>query len=234
MTMKSVHEPAQGNLLLCDRIQADLEAIFQRLFEHFGPQHWWPAETEFEVVVGAILTQNTAWSNVERAIDALKKANLLSMDGIYHCNEDKLAELIKPSGFFRQKAKRLKHFVDYVVNQWNGSIETFLSQPMAVLRDQLLKLNGVGPETADSIILYAAKQPSFVVDRYTHRMMFRHGYAPEHYHYEELRRLFMDNLPQDVWLFQEYHALFVRLGKEYCTSKPRCQGCPLNKTGIRL
>jgi len=223
-----VNKTSQEDLLPCDNIQAILEAIFARLFEHFGPQHWWPAETAFEVVVGAILTQNTSWTNVERAIKALKRADMLSIDGIYHCNEDKLSELIKPSGFFRRKAKRLKHFVDYIVNQWNGSLEAFLSQPMEALRSQLLELNGIGPETADSIILYAAGQPSFVVDRYTHRVMFRHGYVPEQYCYEELKQLFMNNLPHDIGLFQEYHALFVRLGKEYCTSKPRCQGCPLN------
>lgn len=204
-----------------------LDDIFTRLFAHFGPQHWWPAETRFEVIVGAILTQNTAWSNVERAISALKSANRLSLQQIHECDEEALADLIKPSGFFRQKARRLKTFAQYVMTKWSGSLDNFLAQPMDHLRAALLGINGIGPETADSIILYAADKPSFVVDRYTHRVLFRHGLASETYDYEGLRECFMKELPPDVALFKEYHALFVRLGKEYCGKNPRCEGCPL-------
>lgn len=204
-----------------------LHDIFDRLFARFGPQHWWPAETKFEVIVGAILTQNTAWSNVERAISALKAEGRLSLEKIHECEEETLAELIKPSGFFRQKARRIKTFVQYIMTEWGGSLDAFLAQPVDDLRLALLQINGIGPETADSIILYAANQPSFVVDRYTHRVLFRHGLAPATYDYESLREFFMKSLPPDVGLFQEYHALFVRLGKEYCGKKAQCSDCPL-------
>ncbi|MEJ5301553.1 MAG: endonuclease III domain-containing protein [Thermodesulforhabdaceae bacterium] len=233
MLVKSIDKSQQEAMPVRDDFRSELELIFFRLLDRFGPQGWWPAETEFEVVIGAILTQNTAWSNVERAIDALKKAQVLSIDGIYQCDEENLAELIKPSGFFRQKARRIKHFVHYIMEEWGGSLDAFLNQPVDLLRSQLLELNGIGPETADSIILYAAKKPSFVVDRYTHRIMFRHGYVPERYHYESLRQFFMGALPHDVYMFQEYHALFVRLGKEYCGSNPTCEGCPLEKWAYR-
>lgn len=204
-----------------------LKEIFYRLLGHFGPQKWWPANTSFEVIVGAILTQNTSWNNVERAIELLKDADLLSIDGIYKIDEKTLERLIKPSGFFRQKTRRLKDFVNHIVTEWNGSLENFLAQPMESLRSQLLRIKGIGPETADSIILYAAHQPSFVVDRYTHRILLRHGWVSTRYHYENLRNLFMLRLPHDIYLFQEYHALFVQLGKQYCGKTPKCSGCPL-------
>ncbi|MCX7822922.1 MAG: endonuclease III domain-containing protein [Syntrophobacterales bacterium] len=209
-----------------------LEDIFRRLFDHFGPQKWWPAESQFEVIVGAILTQNTSWKKVERAIYLLKQEDRLSMEEIHKIDEESLGILIKSCGFFRQKAKRLKDFVNHIFIEWGGSLEDFLNQPMEILRSNLLRIKGIGQETADSIILYAAHKPSFVVDRYTHRIMFRHGYTSQRYRYETLRSLFMSELPKDVYLFQEYHALFVRLGKEYCGKIPRCHGCPLQEDVI--
>lgn len=205
----------------------ELREIFYKLLNHFGPQKWWPAETKFEVIIGAILTQNTAWNNVERAIDSLKKANKLSLEAIYNIDKETLELIIKPVGFFRKKAKHIKDFVDYIIKEWHGSIDDFLDQPIEDLRSNLLKIKGIGYETADTIILYAAYKPSFVVDRYTHRVMFRHGYASEKYHYERLREFFMKGVPHDVYIFQEYHALFVQLGKQYCGKVPKCENCPL-------
>ncbi len=204
-----------------------LEKTFEVLLHAFGHQAWWPADTPLEVVVGAVLTQNTAWHNVEKAIARLKQEEMLTLARLAHTSEETLADCIRSSGFFRQKARRLKAFVHHIVERWQGSLERFLAQPLPRLRNELLGLPGIGAETADSIILYAAHQPSFVVDRYTHRFLMRHGYAEMTYRYEPIRRLFMDTLPADVALFQEYHALIVTLGKRYCKTKAQCLGCPL-------
>ncbi len=203
-----------------------MEAIFKRLYERFGPQGWWPGETKLEIVLGAILTQSTSWNNVERAIKNLKESGLLDFSSLLGCSEEELAEKVKPSGFSRQKAKRIKDFLNHVKDYWDGDLEAFLSQPMDSLRRELLSIKGIGLETADSILLYAGNKPSFVVDRYTYRIMSRHGYSKP-FNYETLRSFFMEALDGDVNFFKEYHALFVRLGKDYCRAKPLCSGCPL-------
>lgn len=164
------------------------------LYRAWGAQHWWPAETRFEVIVGAYLTQNTAWTNVERALENLRRAGMLSMGGMRKIQLARLERLIRPSGYFRQKAKRLKHFIAFVDKQYEGSLDRMFSEPTDKLREQLLSLNGIGPETADSILLYAGNYPVFVVDAYTRRVLERHGILPQKTDYEEIRRLFETSL----------------------------------------
>lgn len=206
-----------------------LKEIYDKLLARFGPQHWWPGETPFEVVIGAILTQNTNWSNVEKAINNLKEAGLLSAEGLHKCALPRLAELIKPSGYFNIKSKRLKSFIDWLFENYEGDLKQLFSQETSVLREALLSVKGIGPETADSIVLYAAGQATFVCDAYTYRIMLRHRQIPEETGYDELKALFEDALPKDAKLFNEYHALIVRLGKTYCKkTNPLCDQCPLN------
>jgi len=206
-----------------------LMEYFDSLFNAFGPQHWWPGSTRFEVMVGAILTQNTAWSNVEKAIANLKAEGVLSPEGLYNLDMERLARLIRPSGYFNIKAKRLKNFLEFLFNEAGGSVaRLFWKKNAPGLRGRILSVNGIGPETADSILLYAGKRPEFVVDAYTRRVFTRHGLVHERAGYDEIKDLFMDNLPRDVKLFNEYHALFVRLGKDYCRPRrPLCGDCPL-------
>ncbi|SFM86514.1 endonuclease III domain-containing protein [Thermodesulforhabdus norvegica] len=206
-----------------------LLTLYELLFKHFGPQNWWPAETPFEMIVGAILTQCTSWSNVEKAIDRLKSAGKLSLEALLETDYEEIEELIKPSGYFRQKAVKLKNFVNYIAVEWDGDLEAFLDQELETLRKALLNINGIGPETADSIILYAANKPIFVVDRYTYRCVYRHGWFDGPFHYGRLQSFFMETLEASVSLYQEYHALFVQLGKYYCRTKPRCLECPVGK-----
>ena len=201
--------------------------IYQILLDTFGPQYWWPGESPCEVMVGAVLAQNTTWTNVSRAIANLKDDNLLSLTALTALPVELLAERIRPSGYFNQKALRLKNLVLHIEQQ-HGDLETFFNQDTLALREELLGLKGIGPETADSIALYAAAKPIFVVDAYTHRIASRHNLIAEEADYDEIQELFMDSLPQDVALYNEYHALLVRLGKEYCKkSTPRCENCPL-------
>jgi len=203
-----------------------LVEIYQRLLSAYGPQGWWPADTRFEVMVGAILTQATAWRNVERAIQRLKAAGALSPERMARLSEGELAELIRPAGFFRQKTRRLRALLQ-LIGQY-GSVEGLLSLPAGELRRQLLSVPGVGPETADSILLYAAGYPVFVVDAYTKRILHRLGLlSGEKAGYEEVQELFESNLPRDPKLYGEYHALLVRHAKEHCRARPRCPGCPL-------
>lgn len=205
-----------------------LEEIFERLFKYFGPQNWWPAKTPFEVCVGAILTQNTNWKNVEKVIENLEKLSLLEPFKLYYLDLKELAQLIKPSGFYRQKAKRLKNFVKFLVEEYEGSLEKMFSEGLETLRKKLLNLKGLGKETVDSILLYAGYFPIFVVDTYTYRILNRHQIIPEEISYDELQSLFMENLPKDVKLYQEYHALLVACGKYFCKNKnPECERCPL-------
>lgn len=177
-----------------DSKQAEIRRFYRTLYRAWGPQHWWPAETPFEVIVGAYLTQNTSWTNVERALENLRRAHALSVDGIRKLKLARLERLIQPSGYFRQKAKRLKTFIAFLDQQYEGSLERMFAQPTAKLREQLLELNGVGPETADSILLYAANHPVFVVDAYTRRILERHQILPEKADYEEIRLLFEPSL----------------------------------------
>ena len=207
--------------------------IYRRLYAHFGPQHWWPAESPFEVCVGAILTQNTNWRNVERAINNLKARGILSPEALHRLSLEELALLIRPAGYFRIKARRLKNFVDFLVLRYGGELSALAEKETEEIRKELLSIKGLGPETADSILLYALERPVFVVDAYTKRILLRHGLTTEESGYDELQELFMKNLPQDPELYNEYHALLVACGKHYCLSrKPRCvspegKSCPL-------
>lgn len=204
--------------------------IYQAMLAELGPSYWWPGESMFEVVVGAVLTQNTSWSNVARAIENLKQAGLLSGDKLYALPESELAELIRPAGYFRLKAARLKNVLVFLKNECRFDLARLKEEDTGSLRGRLLTVKGVGPETADSILLYALEKPSFVVDAYTRRMVARHGYLPEDVDYEELREWFMDVLPQDVKLYNEYHALVVRTAKTWCKKKkPLCETCPLQR-----
>lgn len=205
-----------------------LKAIYKALYKAFGPQHWWPGDTPFEMMVGAVLTQNTAWSNVEKAIANLKHERLLTPRRLKDVPPGKLASLIRPSGYYNIKAKRLGHLVSFITNHYNGNLKKLFATDVAALRRDLLHVNGIGPETADSIILYAAEKPVFVVDAYTKRIFSRHGFVPENAAYHETQKVFTDHLPLNVRMYNEYHALIVRLGKDYCKkSKPRCAECPL-------
>ena len=205
--------------------------IYKTLYNTFGPQHWWPGETPFEISVGAILTQNTNWTNVEKAIKNLKENNVLTAGKLHKLGTKKLASLIRPSGYFNVKAVRLKAFLSYLTNHHSGSMTRMKRRDPSELRDELLTVNGIGPETADSILLYALDKPVFVIDAYTGRVLRRHGLASDDMTYHELQALFHEALPADVRLYNEYHALFVRLGKEYCRPKPKCKGCPLEGFG---
>lgn len=201
--------------------------IYARLYEAYGPRHWWPGETPFEVMVGAILTQNTSWKNVEIAIERLKARKVLNIKGIYQLKRPQLASLIRPSGYYRIKAERLKTFVEFICKEYAGSIQKMGRERMDVLRGKLLEVKGIGPETADSILLYGLKKPIFVVDAYTKRILSRHGMISERTSYEEIQKLFMNHLPRNERLFNEYHALLVHLGKTSCKKIPRCDRCPL-------
>lgn len=204
--------------------------IYEILLEHFGPQGWWPGDTPLEIMVGAILTQNTNWANVSRAIDNLKKENLLSFENLHALPVEVLAEKIQPAGYFNLKAARLKNLLNFIAREFHGSLEELFALELYSLREQILTVKGIGPETADSILLYAGGKPVFVVDAYTHRIFARHNIIAEEDGYYEIQEHFALSLPEDVELFNEYHALIVRLGKEFCKkSKPQCSRCPLEE-----
>ncbi|HSH12129.1 MAG TPA: endonuclease III domain-containing protein [Desulfurivibrionaceae bacterium] len=206
-----------------------LEEIYQRLLDHFGPQHWWPGDTPLEIMVGAVLTQNTNWENVEKAIANLRRAELLDLQRLAEIPTGMLAELIRPSGYYNLKAVRLHNLLRSITAE-HPSLESFFAADRETLREQLLAVKGIGPETADSILLYAAGKPTFVIDAYTHRLLLRHGLIWEESDYYEMQELFLSSLPEDLALFNEYHALIVRVGKEFCRkTKPRCADCPLRE-----
>ena len=209
------------------KAQAILKLIYDKLYKHFGPQKWWPAKTPFEVIVGAILTQNTSWSNVEKAIANLKKHALLTPDALKAVPVSRLAKLIHSSGYYNQKAKKLKNFTDFLFGNYGGRLDKMLKEDYLILRAKLLGVSGIGLETADSILLYAANMPMFVVDAYTRRILSRHNLIKPDATYSEIQNHFMDNLKSDPALFNEFHALIVRLGKEICKTDPDCQACPL-------
>jgi len=242
--------------LLCERflnqnpirgktMKTSVYMVYKKLFDAFGPQGWWPitadGETKpvhsgkepnnererFEIIVGAILTQNTSWRNVEKAIENLNRERMVDVRRVANSDENYFAELIKPAGYYNQKAKRLKGFAEFLLKKYDGDTAKLFSLDLKDLRSELLNLKGIGPETADSIILYAAEKPVFVVDAYTTRIFSRLGFTAKDY--DELQKLFMENLPRDVALFKEYHALLVNLGKNYCKkNKPDCNRCPLS------
>lgn len=205
-----------------------LKTIYQRLFEYFGPQHWWPGRTQFEIIVGAILTQNTNWTNVEKAIANLRRRRLLEPLKLHEIEIEELAALIRPAGYYRLKARRLKNFLDWLFEKHTGQLNGLNDIPTDLLRRQLLGVKGIGRETADSILLYALDKAVFVVDAYTARVMLRHRLIDSDADYEQIQDLFQSNLDEDLRLFNEYHALLVRLGKQFCRPKPKCSECPLN------
>jgi len=235
-----------------------IRSYYVALVRRWGPQNWWPAQSRFEVIAGAFLTQNTAWGNVEKAIANLRRARVLSVKGTREITQAELEQLVRPSGYFRQKAQRLKGFIEFLDAQYGGSLDRMFAQPTEKLRAELLALNGVGPETADSILLYAGHHPVFVVDAYTRRILERHGIIGAKTGYEEIRALVEQGISQAkpeslrvkergtdprhavsrisarrrgalVQHYNEFHALIVRTGVEYCRSTPQCKGCPLEK-----
>ncbi len=240
------------------RPAATIRAYYLAMLQRWGPQNWWPAQSRFEVIVGAYLTQNTAWTNVEKAMANLRRARALSLKSIREIPLPELEQLVRPSGYFRQKAQRLKTFITYLDQNHSGSLDRLFAQPTEKLRAELLALNGVGPETADSILLYAGNHPVFVVDAYTRRILERHKVISKSTSYEEIRQLVQSAIsstePESLKVlntggeprhpvsrmsaaqrthfaqhYNELHALIVRTGNEYCRSLPRCEGCPLQK-----
>ena len=205
-----------------------LRKYYETLLAAFGPQHWWPGRSAFEVIIGAILTQNTSWSNVVPAVANLRREKLLTTRALGGVPFGRLARLIRSTGCFRQKARKLQAFVRFLRAQYGGSLAKMFRTSTPVLREQLLAVHGIGPETADSILLYAGSHPVFVVDAYTRRILERHGLAGPRHSYEEIQALFERSLPADVPLYNEFHALIVNTGKHYCRSRePRCAQCPL-------
>ncbi len=204
-----------------------LKEVFDRLYARYGPRHWWPAKSAFEVLVGAVLVQNTAWDNVTKAIDRLREEDLLEPHALYAVPLERLEELVRPAGYFRVKARRLHNLLEFLVERYDGSLEAMFQTPLAELRESLLAVSGIGPETADSILLYAGGLPTFVVDAYTHRVLARHGWIGFDADYYQIQEHFEAGLPRDAALFNEYHALLVEVGKRHCRKRPRCEGCPL-------
>jgi len=209
-------------------INRKLQVVYKKLYKAFGSQNWWPGETPFEIMIGAILTQNVAWTNAEKAIKNLKHGNVLSIQKLLSIKKEKLSRLIRPSGFYNVKAKRLKNFLYYLSSSYNNSIKRMKKKDLKVLREELLRVDGIGKETADSILLYALEKPVFVIDAYTKRILVRHGIVGDDVGYDQMQRLFMDNLPHKRKLFNEYHALIVETGKNFCkATKLLCRRCPL-------
>jgi endonuclease-3 related protein len=236
----------------------ELGRYYSALHSRWGPQNWWPAQSRLEVIAGAYLTQNTNWSNVEKAIANLRRTRVLSVRGLREIPLRRLERLVRPSGYFRQKAQRLKIFIRYLDKHYQGSLDRMFARPTEQLRTELLALHGVGPETADSILLYAGNHPVFVVDAYTRRVLDRHGLITAKTTYEQIRALMeeaiahADGKPlaaakpgaeprhpvsrmsrtsrsQVVQDYNELHALIVRAGNEYCRSAPKCEQCPLRE-----
>jgi endonuclease-3 related protein len=206
-----------------------LHSIYDTMFKHFGPQFWWPGDTPFEIIVGAILTQNTNWKNVEKAIFNLKQAKCLTPQRLQKLPVTKLAQLIRPAGYFNVKAKRLKHFMAFLFEEYGGDLDKMAKEDVMSLRGKLLSVNGIGPETADSILLYAFNKPVFVIDAYTKRFMERHSLVKTGEDYHAVQKRFHDVIERNPKIYNEYHAMIVKLGKDYCKTKEQCQACPLNE-----
>ena len=203
--------------------------LYDSLYAAYGPQNWWPAETSFEMIIGAILVQSTAWNNVAQAINNLKTAQLLTPERLSECPQDMLETLIRPSGYYRAKAKKIQAFLEHLRHYYGNCLDSLLAKDLPSLRTEMLSIYGIGEETADSILLYAASKPIFVVDAYTYRLITRLGWAEGKYHYGKLQKIFMDALPKDTDLFNEYHALIVRHGKTTCSKTPKCSVCALSQ-----
>lgn len=206
-----------------------IHKIYDRLLEACGPRGWWPGETRDEIIIGAVLTQNTAWRNVERALAHLKEARLCRLSSLARIDPDRIAPLIRPSGYFNLKARRLKAVAEFFAPRGRSRFPTLAGWPIERLRQELLGVWGVGPETADSILLYALDRPSFVIDAYTMRVGLRHGLLPDGAKYEEVRDLFSAHIERDLQIYNEYHALIVWVGHHFCKPKPRCAECPLSR-----
>ena len=204
-----------------------LLGLFHCLRDAYGPQNWWPADDPFEVIVGAILTQRTTWRNVERAMQGLRECGLLSVEAIGEAPVERVAESIRAAGFYNVKAKKLKAFVACLIERHEGDLSRLFSLPADGLRKELLGLFGIGEETADAILVYAAERTSFVIDAYARRLLTRLGWIDGGERYQDLRGLFLSALPGDVGLLGEFHALIVRHGKAHCRSSPICDGCPI-------
>jgi endonuclease-3 related protein len=203
--------------------------MYERLLSAFGSQGWWPADSKFEIMIGAILTQNTAWSNVVKALDNIKRAGGLSLNYLQDIDSDSLAILIRPAGYFNQKTRYLKEFIRFLTEQCDGDLDKLYLLDMEILRKALLSVRGIGPETADDIILYAAEKPVFVIDAYTKRIMSRHLICRPDIGYDELQQIIECEVPKDVEIFKDYHGLLVTLAKKNCFKKnPDCGSCPLN------
>lgn len=217
----------------------DLNLLFRKLFSFFGPQGWWPYHKEakdktLEICLGAILTQNTAWRNVEKALINLYRNNLLNITSLAKINKRKLGGIIKPVGFFNQKANYIKNFIKYVFKNYQGNFDLWFKKDLKPLRTELLKIKGIGPETADSILLYAASKPIFVVDAYTKRIFVRLGIIASNFSYYQIQKFVHKNLKKDLKTYQEFHALLVKHAKTFCFKKPLCKKCPLkNGCGYR-
>jgi endonuclease-3 related protein len=201
--------------------------MYEAMLQRFGHHGWWPGDGPLEVCIGAILTQNTSWTNVEKALDNLRNTGAISISVLHQMGCDSLAELIRPAGYYNVKAKRLKNFIAHVYESYGDDIEAFLDRSVWTLQGELIGINGIGRETADSIILYAAQKPTFVIDRYTCRMMVRHSLICPEDDYQGAKDLFESSLPEDLELWKDYHAQIVAVGKQYCRPKARCAGCPL-------
>lgn len=202
--------------------------IYETLQDHFGDLHWWPGDSPFEVIVGAILTQNAAWKNVEAAIRRLKAEDMLHPARLRPLADQHLADLIRPAGYFRVKTKRLKAFLNFLYQDYQDDLKILFAEDLWVLRKKLLLVHGIGEETADSILLYAGGKPVFVVDAYTRRIMQRHHIISDKARYEDIQTLFMNGLPRSAPLYNQYHALLVNTGKQFCRKQnPQCEICPL-------
>jgi endonuclease-3 related protein len=211
-----------------DSIAKLLQEYYSALRNHFGPQHWWPARTRLEVILGAILTQNTTWHNATLALRKLRKARLIHWQGLFAASLSSLEECVQPSGFYKQKARSIRGFADWLSQRYGGSLDRLFTLPVELLRRELLGLRGLGPETVDAIILYSAKRPVFVADAYTRRVLGRHGFLSATSDYHETQEFLHRHLPQDVSLYNEFHALLVEVGKNHCRRQsPECEGCPL-------
>lgn len=211
-------------------LSATLRSYFARLLQELGPQAWWPARTRLEVVLGAVLTQNTSWLNAARALKRLRQAGRLSLSGLRSTDQSELESLIRPAGFFRQKARAIRNFLDYLHGTHQGSLARLFARPGEELRRDLLGLKGFGPETVDAILVYAGHHPYFVADAYTRRILARHDLVPPDADYAEVQAFLHQHLAADPALFNEYHALLVEVGKRYCKRHaPQCEGCPLEE-----
>ncbi len=212
-----------------NRLSSEVMQAYRILSAANGHQNWWPGETRIEIITGAILTQNTSWTNVEKAIDQLQNYDLLTVPGLRETPQTVLAQIIRAAGYYRQKAEKLKAFIGWLDEYYDGDLDNVENVPTDKLRPALLSVWGIGPETADSILLYAFNRPVFVVDTYTRRIASRHDWVSSTVDYDGLQRCFVDHLPNDVCLYNDYHAQIVMTGKNFCGTKPKCDNCPLAK-----